>query len=256
MNTGDAKIHIYVWPERFLYLGPSTRTSPHRNHAATWLIARDGKLRVTLESGKTLENEVIYLPSETEYATELASTSIAALYWEPESTSFHRALEQIENVPHAFSSREPYRSEFLKLLQSETTCDEADELIARVFGFAQLHVSRPSFVDTRINTALTFLRDSPQDYDSIEALSERVHLSPSRFAHLFKKVVGVPVRRYVLWLKTRRALDFAIAGDSLTTAALSAGFSDSAHLSRSVRAMMGIAPEFLFRQRERLVIHS
>ena len=86
-------------------------------------------------------------------------------------------------------------------------------------------------------------------------LSARVHLSASRFAHLFKKVVGVPVRRYVLWLKMRRALDLAIGGDSLTTAALSAGFSDSAHLSRSVRAMMGIAPEFLFRQRERLVIH-
>ena len=118
-----------------------------------------------------------------------------------------------------------------------------------------MHNSQPAYVDTRINTALAFLRDSPQAYDSIEALSARVHLSASRFAHLFKKVVGVPVRRYVLWLKMRRALDLAIAGDSLTTAALSAGFADSAHLSRSVRAMMGIAPEFLFRQRERLIIH-
>ena len=55
--------------------------------------------------------------------------------------------------------------------------------------------------------------------------------------------------------ETEYATDLAIAGDSLTTAALSAEFADSAHLSRSVRAMMGVAPEFLFRQRERLVIH-
>jgi AraC family transcriptional regulator len=256
MIDADARIHIYVWPERFLYLGSSTRTSLHRNHAATWLVAREGKLRVTLESGEVLYDQVIYLPSETGYATDLAASSIAALYWEPESASFQRALEKIENVPHAFTCAQPYRSELLKLHEVETTCEEADELIAAIFGFARLHDSQPSFVDARINAALAFLRDSPQDYDSIEALSARVHLSPSRFAHLFKKVVGVPVRRYVLWLKTRRALDFAIAGDSLTTAALSAGFADSAHLSRSVRAMMGIAPEFLFRQRERLVIHQ
>ena len=88
MISVDTRIHIYAWPERFLYLGPSTKTSLHRNHAATWLIAREGKLRVTLGSGEVLENQAIYLPSETEYATDLASSSIAALYWEPESTSF------------------------------------------------------------------------------------------------------------------------------------------------------------------------
>ena len=255
MNSADAKIHIYAWPERFLYLGPSTKTSPHRNHAATWLIAREGKLRVTLSSGEHLENQVIYLPSETEYATDLASSNIAALYWEPESTSFQRTLEHIDNVPRAFACAQTNHSEFPKLREFATTRDDADELLARIFGFARMETGQPSFVDARINTALAFLRDSPQAYESIDALSARVHLSPSRFAHLFKRVVGVPVRRYVLWLKMRRALDLAIAGDSLTTAALSAGFSDSAHLSRSVRAMMGIAPEFLFRQRERLVIH-
>ena len=74
--------------------------------------------------------------------------------------------------------------------------------------------------------------------------------------HPFKKVVGVRLRRYVLWLKKRRGLDLAIAGDSLTTAAPSAAFADSAQLSRSVRAMLGVAPECLFRQRERLVIHQ
>lgn len=255
MNSTDERIHLYVWPERFLYLGPSTRTSLHRNHAATWLVARDGSMRVTLGSGGTLENQVIYLPSETEYATDLALSSIAALYWEPESTSFRRALDNIDNTPRAYACPPAVVKEFLKLYEFETTRDEADVMLARFFGFASLQSAQPSYVDARINAALVFLRDSPQAYDSIEALSARVHLSPSRFAHLFKKVVGVPVRRYVLWLKMRHALDLAIAGDSLTTAALSAGFADSAHLSRSVRAMLGIAPEFLFRHRERLVIH-
>ena len=99
MTNVDEKIHIYAWAERFLYLGPSTKTSSHRNHAATWLVAREGKLRVTLASGGVLENQAIFLPSETEYATDLASSNIAALFWEPESTSFQRALAHIENTP-------------------------------------------------------------------------------------------------------------------------------------------------------------
>ena len=256
MNSSDEKIHIYAWAERFLYLGPSTKTSSHRNHAATWLIACEGKLRVTLASGGVLEDQVIYLPSEIEYATDLASSSIAALYWEPESTSFQHAMAHFENIPRAFACAQTYRDELFKLCEFDTTRDQADKLLACIFGFAKMRDDKPAYIDTRINAALTFLRDSSQAYDSIESLSARVRPSPSRFTHLFKKVVGVPVRRYVLWLKMRRALDLAIAGDSLTTAALSAGFSDSAHLSRSVRAMMGIAPEFLFRQRERLVIHQ
>lgn len=248
-------MHLYVWNERFLYVGPSTATTLHRNHAAVWLSAPDGAMRVNLADGAHLENMVIYLPSGTEYATEEVATSIAALYWEPESASFHRVAERFDNVPRAFHCPNACSEGWQRLQNSATSLAEADEIIARLFGLAPVELNAPLHVDGRVDTALAFLRESPQLYGSIESLADKVHLSPSRFAHIFKRVVGVPVRRYVLWMKMRRALDLAMAGDSLTTAALSAGFSDSAHLSRTVRAMMGIAPEYLFRHRERLVIH-
>ena len=250
------KIHIYAWPERFLYLGPSTNTTPHRNHAATWLMAHEGTLKVTLSSGAILEDEVVYVPSETQFATEESSAMIAALYWEPESTSFQRAAAQFDvTTPRAFVCQYTKTHELTKLYDPAATLAEADALLARIFGLPPLEGSAAAVNDSRIVEALSFLRASPDRYDSIDALAERVHLSPSRFAHLFKQQVGVPVRRYVLWQKMRRALDLAMAGDSLTTAALSAGFADSAHLSRTVRAIMGVAPEFLFRYRERLVVH-
>ncbi|MFN7222258.1 MAG: hypothetical protein ACK5UX_16695, partial [Burkholderiales bacterium] len=82
MATPDEQqIHLYVWPDRFLYLGPSTATSMHRNHAATWLVAEKGALRVTLGSGAQIENEVVFVPSETDFRTDVANTLIAALYW-------------------------------------------------------------------------------------------------------------------------------------------------------------------------------
>lgn len=260
MTSKEPKLHLYVWSERFLYVGPSKATTLHRNHAAVWLNAPQGTMRVTLADGTRLENSVVYLPSGTEYATEEVATSIAALFWEPESASFHRIVENFENVPRAFRCPHASIDAWLMLQHPATSLAEAGQLMAKVFGLEQTDLTDAtpldSYADARVTTALTFLRESPQHYGSLEALAEMVHLSPSRFAHVFKSAVGVPVRRYVLWMKLRRALDLAIAGNSLTTAALSAGFADSAHLSRTVRAMMGVAPEFLFRHRERLVIHK
>jgi AraC-like DNA-binding protein len=82
---------------------------------------------------------------------------------------------------------------------------------------------------------------------TLAALARAVHLSPSRMAHRFREATGVPVRRYVLWCRLRAAADAAMRGASLTDAAHFAGFADSAHLSRTFRAMLGIAPSLLFK---------
>ena len=256
MTGKIANLHLYVWNERFLYVGPSKATTLHRNHAAVWLNAAEGKVRVTLVDGTRLENTVVYLPSDTEYASAEVATLVAALFWEPESASFHRLAEGFENVPRAYQCADAHFDAWQTLQDPATSLADAEQLMARIFGLEQITFAAPAPMDARVSAALAFLRESPQLYGSIDALAEKVHLSPSRFAHVFKRAAGVPVRRYVLWMKMRRALDLAIAGNSLTTAALSAGFADSAHLSRTVRAMMGIAPEYLFRHRERLVIHN
>lgn len=256
MSSHNAQLHLYVWDDRFLYVGPSKATSLHRNHAAVWLNASQGQMQVTLADGTQLTNTVVYLPSGTEYATAEAAASIAALFWEPESASFHRISEKFVNKPRAFACSHADKASWEVLNNSATTLAQAGQLMSRLFGFDPDSNTALTVMDGRISAALRFLRESPHLYDSIESLGDKVHLSPSRLAHLFKDEVGVPIRRYVLWMKMRRALDLAIAGDSLTTAALSAGFADSAHLSRTVRSMMGIAPEFLFRHRERLVIHA
>src|ERR1700678_254257 len=55
------------------------------------------------------------------------------------------------------------------------------------------------------------------------------------------------LRRYVLWCRLRTAAEAAMRGASLTEAAHRAGCADSAHLSRTFRAMLGVAPSLLFK---------
>lgn len=68
-------------------------------------------------------------------------------------------------------------------------------------------------------------------------------LSKSRARHLFKEETGVPFTQYLKWLKIMDAVKHAcMGGVNLTETAHMAGFSDSAHLSRTFKEMFGIVP--------------
>ena len=73
-------------------------------------------------------------------------------------------------------------------------------------------------------------------------VAARVGVSTSRLTHLFTDQVGIPLRRYVLWLRLQIAITRVQAGDDLTDAAHAAGFADSAHLTRTCRDMFGLPP--------------
>lgn len=65
-------------------------------------------------------------------------------------------------------------------------------------------------------------------------------LSAERYRHLFVEIVGLPFRRYVLWRRLQRAFRTLEAGGDVTSAAHDAGFADSAHFARTLRAMLGV----------------
>ena len=81
---------------------------------------------------------------------------------------------------------------------------------------------------------------------SMTELAEYVNLSPTRLVHLFKEEVGVPIRRFRQWHRMRVVAALIAKGDTLTDAALGAGFADSSHFSRAFRNMFGITPSSVF----------
>lgn len=66
-------------------------------------------------------------------------------------------------------------------------------------------------------------------------------LSVERYRHRFVDVMGLPFRRYVLWRRLTRAFGALAAGRDVTSAAHGAGFADSAHMARTVKAMLGVS---------------
>jgi transcriptional regulator GlxA family with amidase domain len=105
----------------------------------------------------------------------------------------------------------------------------------------------PSEMDPRIEQSIDWIRSGREKGILVRDIAAEVDLSESRFSHLFSENLRVPVRRYLLWLRLRDALHMMGSVGNLTEAAHTAGFSDSAHLSRSFRSALGIAPSDLVR---------
>ncbi|WP_242065818.1 helix-turn-helix transcriptional regulator [Moritella sp. F3] len=71
-------------------------------------------------------------------------------------------------------------------------------------------------------------------------VADKLALSESRFLHLFSQEMGIPWRPYLLWCRMICAVRAVLNGHSATDAAHLAGFSDSAHLSRTFRKTFGM----------------
>jgi len=122
------------------------------------------------------------------------------------------------------------------------TLSDAKNLINNILStFLKENILDKS-IDNRISLLLTKFEDIPYDKIYSKDLASYIGLSESRLSHLFKEQTGTPIRRYILWLRLRKAIKLIILGESFTTAAYASEFSDSAHLSRTYRNMFGVTP--------------
>jgi len=94
-------------------------------------------------------------------------------------------------------------------------------------------------IDSRLLSALDAL---DVDGCAVVEAARAARLSESRLTHLMTDSLGAPPRTWRAWLRLRRAIGRAVLGGTLTEAAHHARFADSAHLTRTSRQLMGVAP--------------
>jgi len=99
-------------------------------------------------------------------------------------------------------------------------------------------------IHPRVRRVLKYVRENLSGGGdlSLKALAGISGLSPSRLMHVFTASVGVPLRPYILWLRLQRASYELMNGVTATETAYIAGFSDAAHLTRTLRRMLGTTP--------------
>jgi len=111
-------------------------------------------------------------------------------------------------------------------------------------------------IDSRIKKALNIMKELHIKKVSTKELARSVCLSESRFIHLFSEQIGIPVRRYLLWLRIVKGISNIFNDASLTDAAHNLGFADSAHFSRTCREIFGIKPSKIFKNSQFIQVIS
>ena len=89
-----------------------------------------------------------------------------------------------------------------------------------------------------------------QDKLLLPMLAKHTHLSASRLSHLFKEQMGLPIQKYISWVRLKLAIEISLHnGMDLQEAALAAGFYDPAHFSRRFKGFFGLKPSAVYNSR-------
>lgn len=200
--------------------------------------------RVLLHEGKrALSSPGFVLPPN--YKHRAASLEEAAfLYIDPDTRTGKSIAQRLGGSPRELASVEATR--FRGIVEAALEAGDDANPIGAFANLLDCEVAARAAVDARVAQLIERVSASP-DVPSAEASAASVGLSQSRLLHLFKDEVGVPWRSFLLWWKLRRAIEAVATGATLTEAAHAGGFADSAHFSRTCRAMFGINPNAMTR---------
>jgi AraC-like DNA-binding protein len=190
------------------------------------------------------------IPPDQPHETDVPADLIASLWLDPGTLAARRLVEpraELAILPIERSRLGEVVPRLLDGWRERYDSRRAEALLDEVVGFLAPGQERGRHVaiDPRVARACDVLESGPRRRVSLEEIAAIVALSPSRLAHLFTREVGIPTRRYLLWLRLRQAIDELADGASLEEAAFAAGFADGPHLSRTFRRMIGVPPSAL-----------
>jgi AraC-like DNA-binding protein len=141
--------------------------------------------------------------------------------------------------------------QLLACLRAGASAPDVEELVGNFVAAAlaqhelrRVDSGRPASAALRrriVRDARHLLADDPSH--TLAALARRLAVSPHHLSRIFSAATGVSVTTYRNRLRARAALERIADGESsLTRLAAELGFSDHAHLTRTIRNETGLTP--------------
>lgn len=238
---------VFVWTDRALFVGDRSETSLHSHHALELCIALDDRgIDMSAPDGPELRGVPgAMVRAGATHQLAIPGPKVAVLYFDPQSdvaASLQHWLDpdDVRGLP-AVVMRD-LRDGFLRLLQSsESGLLDAEAACTALISSFTKEAPRPG-MHWRVRRAMEQVEAQLEEPPSLEALAKGIGISPSRLRHMFKEQTGLPISRYVLWMRLRAALLHALEGATMAESAQEAGFSDAAHFTRTCRQMFGLPP--------------
>lgn len=247
-----AQVRIAAWQGGSLWLLNTSpphaarppRTGFHAHHAVQIVISLGGRFRLWL-ADQELAGPYAAVAPDAPHQFD-AEGAYAILFVEPESQAGRAIIAatfsggDLRPLPAAAFAPRAAELAALARTPAPTAAELAEIGRALVETLAGDRPHDP--VDARVQQVIAWAAGDHDDPVDLGAAARLAKLSPSRLSHLFVEQTGLSFKTYLLWIRLTRAVGLMTEGLSLTGAAHGAGFSDSAHFSRTFRRMFGLAP--------------
>lgn len=240
-----------AWPGVCGFIGAGGGTAsiaPHSHYAIQLAIGFPRGLRMQLgRQGEWQSCVAALVPSRATHTIDVRECEMSTvLFIEPETVEGKALAARLQGRPELLDS--PSATSAAQRLQGAWRVEGTEEAVRAVCMqlVQELSGTAPREpADPRVLAAIDFIRQRVDQPVSLPEVARAANLSPERFRHLFVEETGMPLRTYVLWRRLLHVWTLLMAGETLSAAAHSAGFADSAHLSRTSRTMFGLPPSLL-----------
>lgn len=211
----------------------------HSHLASHILLATEGELHCRI-NGQEIGCYGICIASDVSH-TAYAEGGSMLMFLFDETSDHAKGLEENFLRGKDFAVMEENLVEEMRQIWHKDQSDlrAVDEKILKLCGIQQ---ERKINYDERVIKILDIVREMETiDSDVMEQICDRVFLSKSRVSHLFKENVGIPLNRYLVLEKMRKAYEYFSRSGNITEAALKAGFDSSSHYAATCKRMFGIS---------------
>ena len=239
--------HIYVW-DRFVFsLGPGRENTLHRHFGAILIATPDAPL--TLTSGETtVTTSAALIAPNALHRIESVTGRAATILVGPDHPWFCYIKPLLTGAPLlALDVKRLDGTSVLDdaLFTGEASCaaaHRAAEQMLQAFGGIDVP---PHRLDERIEAVLQLLHEDIAHPPRLPELGKRVGLSAFTLMRRFKRELGVRIGEYVLWRRMMSGLTLVNGRSTVADIAQHTGFYDQAHLTRTVRRMVSLAPSLV-----------
>ncbi|WP_228815646.1 AraC family transcriptional regulator [Nocardia puris] len=202
--------------------------APAHAHAAVQvLFVARGRLALTDATGLTTPALAAIIPPGVVHQVHAEpGTSGFLAFLDPDSTTAHAALARLGEQPRQAATT------WVSVAVPASTPPVAGPVTPPTRP-----PSHPVVVEAQ-RRATEWVGGPP----SLNDLATNIGISASRLSHIFSAQVGLPYAAWRRWIRLQLGFTVVRDGGTLTQAAHTAGFSDSAHLTRTCRDLIGISP--------------
>jgi AraC-like DNA-binding protein len=246
-----ANSYFFFWAGQFMYIGKAIDTSIHDHHALQLALSFDHPFYIKTSEGSFKTVMAVIIDSDQAHECRTNDNHFLLLNIDP-MTTIGRALKKTYLARQSVMELPPEETaRFLETIGQNLDATPFDSHhihdITRQYIHQLCAMEEHSDIDDKIKKVMQLLEEKKDDTLKVEDLAAEVSLSPGHLTHLFKKQVGIPIRKYILWTRILMALQKVFETKNIREAALHAGFSDAPHFNRTFRKMFGLYPSSILK---------